>query len=261
MPWLTAEEILRIPSEQLGVFILHRLTELGPNNHGLHNFTVEYFAEVTPSTPGVTTVYRSQDPRQAKEDVVAKISDAWIWLEQQRYLGPDPQQRPDSQWRIITPKGKEILAIPVDEVLARVRAGKLLGDGLHPRIEAQARAPWNGGEFETAIFNAAREIEIAVGEALPPQPKKLYGVDAINAAFGNGKPLSDPDQDPGEQEGTRALYAGFVATFKNPGSHRHFEPEDPVQAAEIIRTADLLMRMLEDRVAQMQAGASSAPQA
>jgi hypothetical protein len=28
--------------------------------------------------------------------------------------------------------------------------------------------------------------------------------------------------------------------------HRHFEPDDPVQAADIIRTADLLMRMLYD---------------
>jgi hypothetical protein len=51
MAWLTPEEILRIPSEQLGVLILHRFTEVGPNNHGLQNFMVEYFAEQAPQPP------------------------------------------------------------------------------------------------------------------------------------------------------------------------------------------------------------------
>jgi hypothetical protein len=68
------------------------------------------------------------------------------------------------------------------------------------------------------LSKAAREIEIAVGKRLPPPApgeKKLYGVDVINAAFGKGKPLSDQNQEPGEQEGTRALYAGYLGTFKN----------------------------------------------
>src|SRR5437870_4336503 len=40
--WLTPEELIRIPSEQLGILILHRLTQVGENNRGLHNFTVHY---------------------------------------------------------------------------------------------------------------------------------------------------------------------------------------------------------------------------
>jgi hypothetical protein len=62
---------------------------------------------------------------------------------------------------------------------------------------------------------------------VPAQPKKLYGVDVINAAFGKGKPLADPGQDPGEQEGTRALYAGFLATFKNLGATATSSPTIP----------------------------------
>jgi uncharacterized protein (TIGR02391 family) len=254
VPWLEPDQLLKIPAERLGVLILHRLAESSANYLSLGNFTNEYLHEVMPVQPLVTSVYSGQDLRQGKPKVVAKISEAWTWLEHERYLGPDLTQRSGSEFRTITERGRTILAEPPDEALARIRAGHLLGEGLHPRIESQARGAWNDGNFGGAIFGAAREIEIAVGEALGPQPKKLYGVDVINAAFGCGKPLADADQDPGEQEGTRALYAGFLATFKNPGSHRHFEPEDPIQAAEIIRTADLLMRMLDDRLRDISAG-------
>jgi hypothetical protein len=243
--WLTPEQILRIPSEQLGIFILHRLTKLPDNHWGMHNFTVEYLAATMPSQPFVTSVYTGDQLQAGREEITAKIADAWTWLEQQRYLVP--AGRPGEQWRQLTDCGREILKIPVEDALKRIQASEALGT-LHPRIDRQVRDLWNAGDSATAIFKAAREIEITAGESLPPNPtgKKLYGVDVINAAFGRGKPLADPNQDPGEQEGTRALYAGFIATFKNPGSHRHFEPDDPLQAAGIIRTADLLMRMLGD---------------
>ena len=251
MPWLKPDQILDVPSEQLGVLILHRLAELSANHLSLGNFTSEYLHEVTPSQPMVTSIHTSDDLRHGNGKLVAKLADAWTWLEHERYLGPDITQRSGSEFRSITERGRKLLEEPPDRALDRIQANHLLGGELHPRIESQARTPWNGGDFAGAIFGAAREIEIAVGEALPPQQKKPYGVDVINAAFGRGKPLSDPNQDPGEQEGTRAQYAGFIATFKNPASHRHFEPEDPVQAAEIIRTADLLMRMLDDRLGEL----------
>jgi uncharacterized protein (TIGR02391 family) len=257
MGWLEPDQILTTPSEQLGVLILHRLAESSENHLSLGNFTNEYLHEVMPPQPLVTSVYTGDDLRRGQGEIVAKIADAWTWLEHERYLGPDLTQRTGSEFRTITERGRKVLAEPADDALARIRANHLLGEDLHPRIERQAREAWNAGNFEGAIFAAAREVEIAVGEALPEQSKKLYGVDVANAAFGRGKPLSDLGQDPGEQEGTRALYAGFIATFKNPGSHRHFEPDDPIQAAEIVRTADLLMRMLDDRLRDLAAAESS----
>src|SRR6476646_386398 len=260
MPWLSPDEIQRVPSEQLGIQILHRLSENSPHHSHLNNFINEYLVEWerTSSPPLVATAYFSQDLRQGNDRLIEKISDAWAWLEHERYLGPDLKQQPGSEWRVITSRGRDVLCVPANESLARIQAGHLRGEDLHPRIEKQARGPWNEGDFATAIFNAAREAEIAVGEQLPQQARKPSGVDVVNLAFGQGKPLRDSNQDPGEQEGTRALYAGFIATFKNPGSHRHFEPDDPVQAAEIIRTADLLMRMLDDRVSELRAAAENA---
>jgi hypothetical protein len=183
----------------------------------MHNFTTEYLGDAMPSQPLVTNVYTGDDLRAGREDVIAKIADAWTWLEQQRYLVPSGRQ--GEQWRQLTNRGAEILKVPIADALKRIQAGRLLGPDLHPRIEQQVRETWNAGDFETAIFKAAREVEIAVGDHLPPPvpgDKKLYGVDVANAAFGKGKPLTDPNQDPGEQEGTRALFAGFIGTFKTP---------------------------------------------
>ncbi len=131
--------------------------------------------------------------------------------------------------------------------LNEIKAGDLLGDSLHPRIEAQVRDPWRRGDYETAIDNAGRAIEIAVAERIPPPLHEgLCGVDAINAAFGTGKPLADPAHDPGDQESTRALFAGFVGTFRSHAGRPRFGRDGAEQPADIIRTADLLMRMLDD---------------
>lgn len=231
------------------MLILHKLGDsYGLSTLNFANFSNDYLSEHAQRSSSGVTILRYAELRADNSDVVAKLTEAWAWLEQQRYLVPDPHQRAGSHFRSISDRGREILAVPVEEALRRIRAGHLLGKHLHPRIESQVRGVWNAGDFETAILKAGREVEIAVGEALGSAKGKLYGVDVVNAAFGAGKHLTDPSQDRGEQEGTRALYAGFITTFKNPGSHRHFEPSDPVQAAEIITTADLLIRMLEDRL-------------
>jgi uncharacterized protein (TIGR02391 family) len=250
--WLEPEQILRTTPEQLGVLILRFLPSAPDDGWwGAHNFTINYLAYTRPSTPGVTTWATGDELLRDNGPVALKLREAWSWLDREGYVVPDPGQTPGSQWRVVSERGRELLALPPGDELRAIQATATLGDDLHRRIERLVRREWNAGDYESAIFKAAREVEIAVGEALGPTKGKLYGVDVINAAFGKGKPLSDPAQDPGEQEGTRALYAGFIGTFKNPGSHRHFEPKDPIQAADIIRTADLLMRMLDDRVAQL----------
>ena len=248
MAWLTPDELLRTPVDQLGVLIAHRFNQLGEGSQGLHNFTVHYLEEVRPRTPGAVSVYTGGDLRANKDAIVQKIAEAWAWLEREGYLVLAPRARHGDQWRVLTERGQQLISRPVDETLQHVKAAELLGDDLHPRIEQQVRREWIAGDYETAIFKAAREVEIAVGEALGAAKGRAIGVTVMNTAFKQGGPLVDPAQDPGEQEGTRSLYTGFIGVFKNPGSHRHWQPDDPVQAAEIIRPADLLMRMLDDRV-------------
>ena len=69
----------------------------------------------------------------------------------------------------------------------------------------------------------------------------------MNRAFGPRGPLTDPSAQKGEQDGTRALFAGAYAVFRNPAGHREVDYDDVSEAAEAVQTASMLMRIL-DRV-------------
>ena len=76
------------------------------------------------------------------------------------------------------------------------------------------------------------------------------GKDLMRKAFKPGKgPLADTTQVVAEQEGIASLFAGAIASFKNPGSHRNVTLDDPVEVAELIMLADLLIRITERRKA------------
>jgi len=72
----------------------------------------------------------------------------------------------------------------------------------------------------------------------------VIGVALMNQAFGTKGPLTDPAAQKGEQEGTRALFAGAYAVFRNPG-HREVNYDDVAEAAEAVQTASMLMRILD----------------
>jgi uncharacterized protein (TIGR02391 family) len=67
----------------------------------------------------------------------------------------------------------------------------------------------------------------------------------MNKAFGSNGTLTDKTANKGEQEGTRALFAGTYAVFRNPAGHREVNYDDVAEAAEAVQTASLLMRILD----------------
>jgi uncharacterized protein (TIGR02391 family) len=120
--------------------------------------------------------------------------------------------------------------------------------GLHPLLEREVKAHYDRGDFEVAVFNAMRAVEITVRE-LAAAERKDIGVALIRKAFayGEGKegPLTDTAQVPGEQEATMHFFGGAIGLFKNPSSHRQVDFDDPVVASEIVLVADLMLRMLD----------------
>lgn len=57
--------------------------------------------------------------------------------------------------------------------------------------------------------------------------------------------LTDRTAVKGEQEGTRALFAGAYAVLRNPSGHREVNYDDVAEGPEAVVLAGLLMRILD----------------
>jgi uncharacterized protein (TIGR02391 family) len=104
------------------------------------------------------------------------------------------------------------------------------------------------GEYDTAVFQAFREVEIAVRHA-GGFPADLVGVELMRQAFRpkDGKstcgPLTDVQLPAAEQIAMMSLFAGSIGLYKNPQSHRHVLTS-AADAANVIGLASQLLRLV-----------------
>jgi uncharacterized protein (TIGR02391 family) len=96
----------------------------------------------------------------------------------------------------------------------------------------------------------AVEIEVRRVSGLP---NELVGVPLMRKAFSpKDGMLRDPGAEDGEQEATAHLFAGAIGAYKNPASHRTVKFDDPVEAAEVLQLADLLLRIVQRAEGRLQ---------
>lgn len=167
------------------------------------------------------------------------VQEAVAWLHNRGLIAPDLAQSAEHAI-LVTRAGQDALNHGLD----RVRAAHELNECLHPLIEQRARPQFLVGAYEQAVFVSMKAVEVRVRE-LSGLRHHLVGVALMNQAFGKDGPLSDPEADPGEREGRRALFAGAYAVLRNPAGHRDVNYDDVAEAAEAVTTASLLMRILD----------------
>lgn len=173
--------------------------------------------------------------------MLARLSDAWAWLEAHALIGQSAQN-PSGGWQRVTAAGAEILNDP--NAVAKVWAADRLAGKLHPAL-ASARSNFALGDYETASFAAMKAVEVEV-RRVAALPNELVGVQLMRKAFSpKDGALRDPDAEGGEQQATADLFSGAIGAYKNPASHRTVRFDDPVEAAEVVQLADLLLRIVE----------------
>lgn len=218
---LPADQVAALPIDQLGLLILNDLIETKAWND--YNYLLE-----------AEQVYRSGEALDAMAEAVG-------WLRARALIARKPGQTSESAI-FVTRTGRRVAA---DGPTAFYASERLQG-GSHPTIEKKARPQFLIGEYEQGVFVAMKAVEVRVRH-LAGFGDDVTGVDLINKAFGLNGPLADQTAVAGEREGTRALFAGAYAVFRNPAGHREVNYDDIGEAAEAVQTASLLMRIL-DRV-------------
>jgi uncharacterized protein (TIGR02391 family) len=190
----------------------------------------------------------AQSGEADKAFLLKRLADAWTWLESHGLIGRHEKQT-ESEWQRVTTEGREVAEHR--DALTKLWAGERLVGILDPLLEEKVRPIFNLGDYETACFAAMKVVEVEV-RRVSGLDTSIIGVDLMRQAFKlEGGPLADSEAQRGEQVAIMELFAGAIGAFKNPSSHRTVHFDDPLEAAEVVQTADLLLRLLRRAEARL----------
>jgi uncharacterized protein (TIGR02391 family) len=120
-------------------------------------------------------------------------------------------------------------------------------------IAAKVYPTFLRGEYDTAIFQAFREVEVAVRSA-GKFGNDDHGIDLMRDAFRPAEkkgqiaqtpgPLTDTTLPIAEQQAMSQLFSGAFGFYRNSTAHRYV-PTQPEQAAEVSMFASQLLRVVD----------------
>lgn len=191
---------------------------------------------------------------QPISDVREALMESFAWLVSEALIYPDFDQ--NSGWYKLS-KRTEHFSTPasINEIAsARERLPKAF---LHPIIVQHAAPIFYSGKYDTAVFEAFKQIEIVVRTATK-LPKSLVGDQLMRAAFRPANPdknvsaglLVDANAVESEQLALANLMAGAFGIFRNPAGHQNMEV-NARESAELLIFASHLMGIVDKRVDSM----------
>jgi len=222
------EEVFEMEPEELAPFILRYLQN--KPNINRYNFSLISDRELTEKI-GVGQL----------EKYAECLMEGWMYLEREGFVAPKPGQTGD--WAFVTRKGKKVIEA---QDFQAYRKGYLLpSEGLDPILVQTAKQSFIKGDYDTAVFQAFKEVEVRVRKKSNLTNSDL-GVKLMRKAFNPGDGiLTDTSADPGEQTARMELFAGSIGAYKNPSSHREVTFSDPKEVADIIHMANQLLRLVD----------------
>lgn len=228
------ELFLALEPEELAGYILEFLNSQDDYNVSqllnTHNFSLPHIVE--------------EYPQQFHENLLKAIMEAWNWLLREGFLAPKPGSGKDG-WVFITRRGHSIESRHNLQLFQK--SNILPKNFLHPTIALKVWSAFIRGEYDTAVFQAFKEVEVAIRTAGHFEARNI-GESLMRKAFdADSGPLTDQSLPEGERKAIQHLFAGAIGSYKNPHSHRNVEITDPVEAAEMIILASHLLKIVDYR--------------
>jgi uncharacterized protein (TIGR02391 family) len=188
----------------------------------------------------ISTEWLRDYPYEHQNDIRYALVEALVWLKNEGLLAPDPDQR-SFDFLFITRRGRKLENAAALE--AYRKSNLLPKELLHPVMVDKVWPLFLRGVYDTAVFQAFKEVEVAVRE-IGGYTDKDRDVELMEKAFHpeTGK-LRDTNQTEDEKQAALALFTGAMGLYKNPPSHRNinFTPE---KAAEAIIFANHLLKIV-----------------
>ena len=226
------EALLKLEPEEVAGIVLEYLNSLSDSERGqLHrtNFSLQH-----------TYI---EFPSELHSEIAKVLMEGWVWLEREGLIAPRPGET--GEWVFITRRGKKMKA--ASDLEGYRHCNLLPRKQLHPVIASKVWTTFIRGDYDTAVFQAFKEVEVSVRNAGGFPPEEI-GVNLMRKAFSPGKgPLSDKSKPIAEQEALSSLVAGAIGSYKNPHSHRSVTI-DAEEAVEMIIIASHLLKIVDSAV-------------
>lgn len=224
------ETALNLEPEELAPFVLRHLRTNESINR--YNYTL--------STDANMQSYAGAHIKEFQKHLM----EAFIWLEREMFIAPLPDER--GEWRFITRKGERVLEN--EDFEAYLQGSVLPSENLHPIIIRKVKPLFLRGDYDTAIFQAFKAVEVMVRK-VGGYSKGDYGTTLMRKAFHpeEGK-LTNKNSESAERQAMSDLFSGAIGLFKNPTSHRDIDGISAEEASDYIKVANCLLKMVDSKI-------------